>query len=107
MASKYASGRITEYKARNFLIEKGYYVLRSAGSKGAFDLIAWKGEVYRHIQVKRESKKSSYAKDTRQILSTKVPKNASRELWIYAKGRGWRDIIFFDKKYSRLVSPKK
>lgn len=36
----YTKGRNFEYKVRDDLIEKGYYVTRSAGSKGLIDLVA-------------------------------------------------------------------
>jgi Holliday junction resolvase len=37
---KYEQGRRFEYRVKNYLIKKGYFVVRSAGSKGAADLIA-------------------------------------------------------------------
>ena len=42
----YQSGRNFEYRVKKYLEEKGYYVMRSAGSKTPFDLIAvptWDG----------------------------------------------------------------
>ena len=36
----YQSGRNFEYRVKRYLEEKGYYVMRSAGSKSPFDLIA-------------------------------------------------------------------
>ena len=36
----YNSGRNFEYRTKKYLEQKGYYVMRSAGSKTAFDLIA-------------------------------------------------------------------
>lgn len=51
--SHYSDGRRDEYKARDDLQANGYSVIRSAGSKGAVDLIAVKpGEVL-FVQVKR------------------------------------------------------
>ena len=41
MSSKnYAKGRAFEYRVQNHLRKKGYYVIRSYGSKGLYDLIA-------------------------------------------------------------------
>lgn len=37
---KYQQGRRFEYRVRDYLIQKGYFVVRSAGSKGSADLIA-------------------------------------------------------------------
>lgn len=36
----YNSGRKFEYRVKKYLEKKGYYVMRSAGSKSPFDLIA-------------------------------------------------------------------
>ncbi|MEM4275125.1 MAG: restriction endonuclease [Candidatus Nitrosocaldaceae archaeon] len=53
MANKaYLKGRTFEYKIKRYLEGKGYYVLRSAGSKGPLDLIAIKGKEILLIQCK-------------------------------------------------------
>ena len=36
----YVKGRNFEYRVQNYLRKKGYYVIRSYGSKGLYDLIA-------------------------------------------------------------------
>jgi len=36
----YISGRNFEYRVRDYLVSKGYLVIRSAGSKGVADLVA-------------------------------------------------------------------
>ena len=38
--NNYVRGRSFEYKIRRWLINRGYYVIRAYGSKGAFDLLA-------------------------------------------------------------------
>ena len=53
MGTKYESGRRLEYIVRNKLRERGFVVVRSAGSKGPLDLVAWKGNDIRFIQCKR------------------------------------------------------
>lgn len=40
MNKNYESGRRFEYRVKQYLEKKGYYVMRSAGSKSPFDLIA-------------------------------------------------------------------
>ena len=40
MNKNYNSGRTFEYRVKQYLEKKGYYVMRSAGSKSPFDLIA-------------------------------------------------------------------
>lgn len=39
----YAKGRAFEQEVSRYLREKGIWVIRSAGSKGAADLVAWYG----------------------------------------------------------------
>jgi Holliday junction resolvase len=36
----YQSGRRFEYRIKNYLVDKGYFVIRSAGSHGIADLVA-------------------------------------------------------------------
>jgi len=40
MNIKYQQGRKFEYRVRDYFIKSGYFVVRSAGSKGLADLIA-------------------------------------------------------------------
>lgn len=37
----YISGKNFEYKVRDYFVNKGYFVVRSAGSKGIADLVAF------------------------------------------------------------------
>lgn len=37
---RYNRGRRFEYRVKDYLIKKGYFVIRSAGSKGVADLVA-------------------------------------------------------------------
>ena len=39
-SKNYHKGRTFEYRVQNYLRKKGYYVIRSYGSKGLYDLIA-------------------------------------------------------------------
>jgi len=57
MANKrYVRGRNFEYRVKKYFEAKGYFVVRSAGSKGVFDLIAiTDGEII-GIQCKRYGK---------------------------------------------------
>jgi len=53
-ANHYRRGRSAEYRVRDIFIKRGFEVIRSAGSKGRFDLIAidWtRGEIF-FLQVK-------------------------------------------------------
>ena len=55
MKQNYRSGRDLEWVYRKRLEANGFTVMRSAGSKGPFDLIAWEREICHHIQLKRRS----------------------------------------------------
>lgn len=48
----YKNGRAFEYRVKHYLEEQGYWVIRSAGSKGEADLIAFKFGETLFIQVK-------------------------------------------------------
>lgn len=48
----YKNGRAFEYRVKHYLEENGYWVIRSAGSKGEADLIAFKFGETLFIQVK-------------------------------------------------------
>ena len=52
----YPKGRRLEYKVRDFFERLGFYVVRSAGSKGDFDLIAIRDGTCIGIQVKSGNK---------------------------------------------------
>jgi hypothetical protein len=76
----YKKGRRYERKTRQILEKQGYYVTRSAASKGAFDLIAIKEDSIKLLQIKAGS--SPFSKSEREFfLSIPVPKICSKELW--------------------------
>jgi len=90
------SGREIEYKIQKFLEDQGYDTLRSAGSKGAFDIIAWNENVTRRIQAKREKKRASYNKDLEKIDKSKSPPFTTKELWVWRTGKGWRSVAVIE-----------
>jgi len=54
--NKAHKGRRNEYKTIHVLEEEGYYCVRSAGSKGLFDIIAIRPNDIKMIQVKTNRK---------------------------------------------------
>ena len=68
-AKPYPKGRRLEYKVRDFFERLGFYVVRSAGSKGDFDLIAIKDGECIGIQVKSGDK---LPPENLRILSRKL-----------------------------------
>lgn len=89
--TKYDSGRRVEYAVQKWLAESigKYGTTRSAGSKGAFDVIAYNPYMVRFIQVKRETAKTSYKADLSRMEGVELPPSCSKELWVYTKGKGF------------------
>lgn len=58
--TNYERGRSFEYYLKKKLEEEGFLVIRSAGSKGIFDLVAIKEEEVYLIQCKKNKRKSFY-----------------------------------------------
>ena len=89
----YNYGRSKEYWVKKFLEERGYIVIRSAGSKGLFDIVAVHPEkgIVRLIQVKAINRRVFSFKETREmekILFDLAKKNIYHdhiryEVWIY------------------------
>ena len=77
--TNYTKGRRLEYLARKELESEGWAVLRSAGSRGAFDLIAVNAEMVRFIQVKMAG--ALRKAEVRSLRKVKVPDNCTVEVW--------------------------
>lgn len=76
----YIKGRRFENEARKMLEEAGWLVMRSAGSKGPFDLAAFGGLGSRLIQVKgvpaSEAERVKLA-----VIAAGMPASINVELW--------------------------
>ena len=80
MVKTYAKDCRLENRARTILEKQGYYVIRSAGSKGIIDLVAIKWTHIKLIQVK--SRGISKA-EIDAILDLRVPQNVHKEIWLW------------------------
>jgi len=86
--SKYSLGANIEREIKTHLEENNFSVIRSAGSKGCFDIVAFNNSVLKFIQVK-------YVKDKKHMKVTKdeyarlkkmiVPDIATKEIWFRIK----------------------
>lgn len=76
------SGIKFEYLVRDYFKAFGYGVMRAAGSKGAFDLLVWKGDRVIAIQCKKETRKKSYKVDWDRLVGVPVPMMWNRSLWV-------------------------
>jgi Holliday junction resolvase len=94
MLFKYRKGYILELKARDELKKNGYYVIRSSGSHGLFDLVAIKENEILFIQIKRQIKRKKI-KEEEEIKNFKIPENCRKEIWIWKPfGKQWEKIPF-------------
>jgi hypothetical protein len=85
----------------------GFQVLRSAGSKGCFDLIAIDLHCIRLIQCKSYIESaSSYKKDIERMEEYLCPALCSKELWVYKSGVGWTDFIVLQNSTVALEFPR-
>lgn len=87
--TKYSSGAKIEREIRKELEGDGYYVIRSAGSKGCFDLIAVNSHEVRFIQVKYGKRKGRFKlnkSELKRLKAVKIPKNCTKEAWFREKG---------------------
>ncbi len=92
--SNYVNGRAMEYKARDFLTEQGYTVIRAAGSKGKIDLCAFNGHEVRLIQVKNQ-RHIIKPDELKALQRLPVPDNTSIEIWQRVDGK-W-SIRYWDE----------
>lgn len=104
MGNRYRSGRRYEHKARLHLQADGYYVTRSAGSKGVWDLIALHptNNVVRLIQVKHGRPPNSIELNTMKQFP--CHSDWSKELWVYHRNKGVAEIIIL-KNETVMASP--
>ena len=79
-----SKGRRKEYQVIDALKADGWTVVRSAASKGAFDIVAISKHGFRCVQVKAGRRFSNIPKAERErLLSIDVPSNCSVEVWIF------------------------
>ena len=83
-----AKGRRYEYKAKEILEKAGYLVLRSAASKGPFDLVGLIPPAgVRLIQVKVNVQPAGWEEEELFNLARKYP-SFSVECWIFFQKKG-------------------
>lgn len=80
--NKKTKGSRAENKCRKQLRSEGWYVVKSAGSFGLFDLVAIKPEGIRLIQCKSGTCSSPLI-EYKTLKAFKAPSNATIELWRY------------------------
>ncbi|MBU0924152.1 hypothetical protein KKG81_04650 [bacterium] len=95
-------GLTKERLAKKVLEKKGFYAHRCRGSFGGFDILAHNGKEWKLIQCKATKQvKVSYKKTIEELQNVKVPKNTSKELWIW-----WTSNKDRDKKGWEIIKIK-
>ena len=86
--TNYQRGYRLERLAVKQLRDKGYYVIRSAGSHGAADIIALNPTTIMIIQIGVKGRKD--AADREMLRRVPAPAGAIREMWLWdSKAREW------------------
>jgi len=94
--SRYDAGAAAERKAKAELEERGYLVVRSAGSKGPADLIAVK---VRYIQVKKVEKPQAWTGELEKLRQgLPAAPGMSRELWVWNAGCGFEKYVLEEQE---------
>lgn len=97
--NNYRRGANLEYRIKQVLEEDGAVVCRSAGSHGAFDLIAIYPNQIRLIQLKRVKGDviPTFKEDLDRMRSVKCPEFCTRELMIWQDKKGIVKAIHLDE----------
>lgn len=95
--SQYRRGRGKEYAVQKTLRERGLEVVRSASSKGLWDVTA-SGDGFTYlIQVKYTKSKKYYEDENcKKLRELQVGDGTRKELWVYYFGNGTPEIISLD-----------
>ena len=93
--SRYANGVRWEYAVRDWFGRRGYEVIRSAGSHGATDLIAFREDDVILVQCKVEKKRKRYDDDAEQLRKVKTPTGWRKLLLVKTIGHQvlWIDVM--------------
>ena len=84
--TQYARGRRKEWEVCKRLRAEGYTVVRSAGSRGLWDVMAIGQGAIRLIQVKYAKKKGWWDANCQTFLELAVPEAVTKEVWLFTKG---------------------
>ena len=100
--NQYRRGRAIEYLLIHKCRRAGYSAMRSAGSKGVFDVHYWNATESHYAQCALAGVKTK--KDFEAMRNTPVPPKAQREMWEY-QGRGkWKLTLFQRGKWKATLA---
>lgn len=82
--TRYRAGQRAEWRARDLLKARGHHtVIRAAGSKGPWDLIAVAKDRICFVQVKRGRKISKAERAELVALKEVMPRSCGLEIWTF------------------------
>lgn len=87
--ANYKAGVRAEYRTMKMLDAKGYITLRTAGSHGAFDVIAIGPHDTLCIQVKRGRPAAISPLEEERLRELKVPEGVYKQVWLWDHGKGY------------------
>ena len=88
--TNYKRGVEIERRCMEQLEKVGYTAMRTAGSHGTFDVIAFNKLGVRFIQLKRcKGTLKSFKNEKEEIYNTQLPLNATGEIWVWVDNKGW------------------
>jgi Holliday junction resolvase-like predicted endonuclease len=102
MNPKYRQGVMFEYEVRNWLEEKGWLVIRSAGSKSPIDLVAVRQNQTLLVQCKKGTKPPRAERKTLSLLEGKTGKNI--QVLIAYKRKFARNIEWYTMREDGEIS---
>ena len=87
----YCTGVRAEHRARDELKSQGYFIIRSAGSRGLVDIVAICADHIKLIQVKVISfgEKKKFIQEQMNLGYLQCPENVFKELWVWEKHARW------------------
>ncbi len=109
MTTQYQRGQRVQYKARDELRQDGYHTMTAGRSLGPFDIIAWRSNSVRFIQVKScQREKFYFEKDELEdLVKEPIPKSCWKEVWIWFWNRETNDYWWRKWEYAQHEEEKK
>ena len=89
------TGYRAELRAKKYLEDMGYNVIRSRGSHGLFDVVAFNKDVTRFIQIKKTKEKSipAYIRERNVLADLAVSGSIRVEFWVWQERKGWQFFL--------------
>lgn len=85
--SRYQKGYRVERKAIEELKRKGFSVVRSAGSHGVVDIVAFNEKKYLLLQIKSNNKAPK--EEQKRLASLPSPENSEKQIWVHKDRKGF------------------